>query len=242
MGEPLTQMHPPSGIRIAPSLLSADFARLAEEVCDVQAGGADLLHLDLMDGHFVPNITFGPMVVEALQPHCAIGLDAHLMVTDPDPLIAPMAAAGTRRLSVHVEAVRHLNRTLEAISSAGMEPGVALNPATSLSSIEEVLGWVRFVLVMSVNPGFGGQSFIPASLDKIGRLSQMIAERRRRHPGLPEIDISVDGGVGIANAGALVAAGARTLVAGSSVFGEPDRTAAITRLRQAAAGGPDGRA
>ena len=210
-------------IRIAPSLLAADFARLDREIVSVQKAGADMLHLDLMDGHFVPNLTFGPPVVRQLTAHAQIPLDAHLMVTDADVWLAPLAASGVARVAVHVEACPHLHRTLSAIRELGMSPGIALNPATPVSALEEALAWTDFVLVMSVNPGFGGQTFIPEMVNKVARIRAM-------GPG-EEIDISVDGGVGPANVKALVTAGATTLVAGSSVFGEHDRAAAIGRLR-----------
>ncbi len=216
-------------VRLAPSLLSADFSRLADEIRDVVDGGADLLHLDIMDGHFVPNLTFGPPVVSSLTEHCSIPLDAHLMVTDPDPLIADLAAARVARIAVHVEACTHLQRTLQGIRDVGLQAGVAINPASSLALIEEVFDWVDFVLIMSVNPGFGGQAFLVQSLDKIRRL--------RAQAGTRKLDISVDGGVDHTNAGLLAAAGATTLIAGSAVFGCEDRGAALARLRAAASDG-----
>lgn len=216
-------------IRIAPSLLSADFARLADEIADIENGGADMLHLDIMDGHFVPNLTFGPPVVRAIASRSEIPLDAHLMVTDADALVAELVDAKVARIAVHVEVCRHLQRTLESIRSAGVEAGIAINPASSLSLLEEALPWADFVLVMSVNPGFGGQAFIPETLDKIRRLRQIAGGRLQ--------DIAVDGGVCMDNAAALAEVGATTLVAGSAIFGRQDRAAAIADMRSAATDG-----
>jgi ribulose-phosphate 3-epimerase len=212
-------------IRIAPSLLSADFTRLAEEVAEIESGGAEMLHLDVMDGRFVPNLTFGPPVARAIASRSGIALDAHLMVADPDALIADLVAAPVARIAVHVEVCQHLQRTLESIRSAGVEAGVALNPASALSLLEDALPWVDFILLMSVNPGFGGQAFIPQTLGKIRRLRQMA--------GKQALDIAVDGGVGLENVASLVEAGATTLVAGSAIFGQADRAAAIADLRRA---------
>lgn len=213
-------------IRVAPSILSADFSRLAKEIEEVALGGADLLHLDIMDGHFVPNLTFGPPVVRALASSARIALDAHLMVTRPDDLIDELVAAPVARIAVHIEVCHHLQRTLDRIRSRGVEAGIAINPATSLSLLEDALVWADFVLVMSVNPGFGGQDFIPETLDKIDRLRQMVPSR--------SFDIAVDGGVGTENATSLADAGATTLIAGSSIFGREDRASAIADLRRAA--------
>ncbi len=216
-------------VRIAPSLLSADFGHLAAEIEDVERAGADLLHLDIMDGRFVPNLTFGPPVVVHLARHCRIPLDAHLMVAHPDPLVPELAGAGVARVAVHVETCPHLQRTMASVKAAGMECGVAINPATSLHALADALPWSDFILVMSVNPGFGGQEFLPESLAKIGRLRSMIGTR--------PIDITVDGGVGPDNARALADAGATTLVAGSAVFGAADRARAIEELRRNASQG-----
>jgi ribulose-phosphate 3-epimerase len=216
-------------VRIAPSLLSADFSRLASEVAEVERGGADLLHLDIMDGHFVPNLTFGSPVVRAIGARSSIALDAHLMVTNPDDLIPDLVAARVARISVHVEVCHHLQRTLQSIRDAGAEPGIAINPASALSMLEDALPWADFILVMSVNPGFGGQIFIPESLGKIGRLREMAADE--------SLDIAVDGGVSIDNAADLVEAGATTLIAGSAIFGCKDRAGVISDLRRAAAAG-----
>jgi ribulose-phosphate 3-epimerase len=212
-------------IRFAPSLLSADFARLADEVADIESAGAEMLHLDIMDGCFVPNLTFGPPVVRAIASSSNIALDAHLMVANPDALIADLIAAPVARIAVHVEVCHHLQRTLESIQSAGVEAGIAINPASALSLLEDALPWADFVLVMSVNPGYGGQAFIPEALGKIRRLRQMADGQA--------LDIAVDGGVGLENVVALAQAGATTLVAGSAIFGQRDRTAAIAELRRA---------
>jgi ribulose-phosphate 3-epimerase len=213
---------------IAPSLLAADFSRLDREVAEVQRAGADLIHLDIMDGHFVPNLTFGPPVVEHLAAHCTVPMDAHLMVLRPDDLVPALATAGVARVAVHVEAVPHLHRSLAGIRELGMLAGVAINPGTALGALDDALPFADFALVMSVNPGFGGQEFITETLDKIRRL--------RRRIGTVDFDITVDGGVDATNAAALVAAGATTLVAGSSIFGSEDRQRAVAELRGRAAG------
>ena len=216
-------------IRLAPSLLAADFSRLAEEVAEVERGGAELLHLDIMDGHFVPNLTFGPPVVRAIATHSKIALDAHLMVTDPDDLIDDLIAAPVARIAVHVEVCDHLQRTLQNIRAGGVEAGIAINPASALLLLEDALPWADFILFMSVNPGFGGQDFIPETLDKIKRLRQMAAGT--------QLDIAVDGGVCRENVASLANAGATTLIAGSAIFGRRDRASAIAEMRRAATAG-----
>ncbi|HEX5732435.1 MAG TPA: ribulose-phosphate 3-epimerase [Blastocatellia bacterium] len=215
-------------VEIAPSILSADFARLGEEIQAAERGGAGLIHVDVMDGHFVPNITIGPMVVKAARRATDLPLDCHLMITDPDLYIDDFARAGATMISVHVEAVTHLHRTLTAIRDLGCRPGVVLNPATPLQAIEEALAFVDYVLVMSVNPGFGGQSFIASALDKISRLRGMIDSR-----GL-NVHIEVDGGIGLENVADVVRRGAEWIVAGSAVFGGGDPEEATRRLRQKA--------
>jgi ribulose-phosphate 3-epimerase len=202
-------MSPP---RIAPSILSADFARLGEEVRALEAAGADWIHVDVMDGHFVPNLTIGPMVVKALRPHSSLPFDVHLMVSPADALVEAFAEAGADILSVHPEAGPHLHRTLMRIRALGKQAGVVLNPATPLSAIDHVLDLVDLVLVMSVNPGFGGQSFIESALPKIEAL------RRRLDATGRSIELEVDGGVDSGNAARLAAAGATMLVAGTATF------------------------
>ena len=214
-----------SRVRVAPSLLACDLARVADEVRSVEAAGADLLHFDVMDGHFVPNLTFGPGLCSVVSRITSLPLDVHLMVRNADALVEPFVRAGANRISVHVEAVTHLHRTIELIRASGATPGVAINPATPVGSLDEVWPLVGFVLAMSVNPGFGGQRFIPELLDKLVR---MAAERDRRAPG---VELVVDGGVDVANARTLRPLGVNILVAGTAVFGEEDRARAIARLR-----------
>jgi ribulose-phosphate 3-epimerase len=215
-------------VEIAPSILSADFARLGEEIKAAERGGAGLIHVDIMDGHFVPNITIGPLVVKAARRVTDLPLDCHLMITDPDLYIDDFARAGANLISVHVEAVVHLHRTLTAIRNLGCRPGVVLNPATPLVAIEEALPLVDYVLIMSVNPGFGGQSFISTALDKVSRLSDMINSR-----GL-NIHIEVDGGIDVGNVAEVVRRGAEWIVAGSAVFGKDNPEEATRALRQKA--------
>lgn len=212
-------------VRVAPSLLSCDLAHLADEIASVEAGGADLLHFDVMDGGFVPNLTFGPILCAAARRCTALPLDVHLMVTRPETLIEPFVQAGANRVAVHAETVTHLHRTLSAIRELGAIPGVALNPLTPLAALDELWREVGFVLVMTVNPGFGGQRFIPTMTDKLARL-----DRLRRERG-PEVEIAVDGGVEAGNAAALRELGVDVLVAGTAVFGAPDRARAIAQLR-----------
>ncbi len=212
---------------LAPSLLSADFVRLAEEIARVEAAGADWLHLDIMDGHFVPNLTFGPPVVAAIRKISKLPLDVHLMVSNPAALVEQFAEAGANYLTVHVETEPHLHRLVNRIRELGVKPAVTLNPATSVDLLDEILSEVDMVLVMSVNPGFGGQKFIPASLDKIRRLRQKLKRLDR------QVLIEVDGGVNQATAPQLIEAGVDVLVAGSAVFGSADMKATIAALKQA---------
>jgi ribulose-phosphate 3-epimerase len=207
-------------IRIAPSILSADFARLGEEVRAIEAGGADLVHVDVMDNHYVPNLTIGPLVCAAIRPHVSIALDVHLMVEPVDALIPLFAQAGARIITFHPEASRHVDRTLGLIRELGCKAGLALNPATSLSVLEHVMDKLDMVLLMSVNPGFGGQKFIPATLPKLAAARALIDAHAAA--GGQEIWLQVDGGVNADNIGAIRAAGADTFVAGSAVFGAPD--------------------
>ncbi|WP_281887778.1 ribulose-phosphate 3-epimerase [Paenibacillus sp. YYML68] len=214
-------------LRIAPSILSADFAALGEEVADVERGGADWLHVDVMDGHFVPNMTIGPLVVEALRPRTKLPLDVHLMIENPDRYVAAFAKAGADLISVHAEACVHLHRTVYGIKELGVKSGIVLNPATPLTVLEYApLEMTDLILVMTVNPGFGGQSFIPAMLGKIRALRDMLDAR-----GLHHIDIEVDGGVNAETAKQVIEAGANVLVAGNAVFGQKDRAAAIAAIR-----------
>ena len=211
---------------IAPSLLAADFVRLAEDIARVEAAGADWLHLDIMDGHFVPNLTFGPPIVAAIRKITKLPLDVHLMVTNPAALVDAFAAAGADWLTVHVETEPHLHRLVTHIRELGVRPAVVLNPATPLSSLEEILPEVDMVLVMSVNPGFGGQKFIPSSIDKIRRLKKQIMAVNR------EVLIEVDGGINAVTSPLVREAGAEVLVAGSAVFGSGDLAAAIRQIRE----------
>lgn len=210
---------------IAPSILSADFARLGEEIKAVEAAGADWIHVDVMDGHFVPNITIGPLVVKAARQSTRLPLDVHLMIDNPDRYVADFAKAGADLLAVQVEACTHLHRTVQMIRESGVRPGVVLNPTTPLSSIEWILEDVDFVMLMSVNPGFGGQQFIPATLPKIRRLREMINARN-----LPTL-IEIDGGVNAKTIGDIAAAGADVFVAGSAIYGTADYAAAIAQFR-----------
>ena len=212
---------------LAPSILSADFARLADAIARAERGGAGVIHVDVMDGHFVPNITLGPPVVKSLRKVTSLPLDCHLMIEDADRYLDAFVDAGADWVSVHVEAVPHLERAVSHLTKRGAKPGVVLNPATPLATLEEILPDVHHVLLMSVNPGFGGQSFIPATLDKVRRLRAMIDARR-----LPA-RIEIDGGVHAGNVREVVAAGVDIVVAGSAVFGEADVEAATRRLIEA---------
>ena len=217
-------------VRIAPSILAADFARLADAVATVEAAGADQIHVDVMDGHFVPNITIGPPVVAALKKVTALPLDVHLMISDPDKYLEAFASAGAAIITVHAEAVNHLHRTLTRIRQLGAKAGVAINPATPLEHVREVAGEFDVLLIMSVNPGFGGQSFIPRSIGKVADARAWLAGAGKA------ADIEVDGGVDESNAGSLVQAGATMLVAGVSIFRAPDPAEATRALRRAADG------
>ncbi|GAB4560493.1 MAG: ribulose-phosphate 3-epimerase [Geothermobacteraceae bacterium] len=215
-------------IKIAPSILSADFGRLAEEISAVDAAGADYIHVDVMDGHFVPNITIGPLVVDAIRPVTEKPLDVHLMIENPDLYIPEFARAGADIITVHQEAVPHLHRTVQLIRSLGKKPGVSINPATPVSTLEIILEEIDLVLVMSVNPGFGGQAFIDSALGKISELRERIDRR-----GL-QVEIEVDGGVKPDNCSRVAEAGADVLVAGSAVFGAGDYAAVIDDMKRLA--------
>jgi len=218
-------MHP---VAILPSILSADFARLGEEAADAAAAGAEMLHVDVMDGRFVPNLTLGPPIVAALHKVTTLPLDCHLMVQDPDPLLEDFARAGATWLSVHIEAAHHLHRTIQRIRDLGMQPGVAVNPHTAFALLEPILPDLAYVLVMSVNPGFGGQAFLPRVLDKVRALDAWRAQHN------PALRIEIDGGINTVTIAAARSAGADWFVAGSAVFGQPNRREAVLALRAAA--------
>jgi ribulose-phosphate 3-epimerase len=215
-------------ILVAPSLLAADFTRLGDETRAVEAAGADWLHLDVMDGHFVPNISFGPLVVKALRPLSAMPFDVHLMIAPVDPYLAAFAEAGADHISVHPESGPHLHRTLQAIRALGKKAGVVLNPATPVAAVEPVMDLLDIIMVMTVNPGFGGQSVIASQLPKIAALRRLIEASGR------DITLQADGGVTLATAGGALAMGVDCLIAGTSVFGAADYAAAIAGLRAAA--------
>lgn len=214
-------------IKIAPSILSANFAKLAEEVKEVEQAGAEVIHVDVMDGHFVPNITMGPIVVEALRPVTNLPLDVHLMIENPDNYIEAFAKAGADWISVHVEACRHLHRTIQLIRSYGVKPGVVLNPHTPIESIQHILEDVDFVLLMTVNPGFGGQKFIQSVVPKIESLSKLIKER-----GL-NVEIEIDGGINQETIVDCAKAGATIFVAGSAIYNKEDRKLALQQIKTA---------
>jgi ribulose-phosphate 3-epimerase len=214
-------------IEIAPSILSADFTCLGEQIKTVERAGASLLHVDVMDGRFVPNITVGLPVVKAISRATRLPIDAHLMIVEPGRYAEQFVAAGARMVSVHIEADPHAHRTLSAIRAAGAQAGVAINPATPLSALDEALKFADYVLLMSVNPGFGGQAFIPESLDKVRRLRKMIDERGMK------ARIEIDGGIDADNIAEVASAGAEIIVSGSAIFGTPDPAVALRKLREA---------
>jgi ribulose-phosphate 3-epimerase len=216
--------------RIAPSILSANFAALGAAISAVEAGGADMIHVDVMDGHFVPNITIGPVVVSSVKRVARVPLDVHLMISDPDKYAEAFVKAGADMLSVHVEVLPHLHRTIQLIKSLGVKAGVVLNPSTPPVALEEVAGEVDFVLVMSVNPGFGGQAFIPKSLQKVTAIRGMLDRA-----GNVQAAIEIDGGIDLSNVGRAVDAGVDIVVAGSAIFNSPDPAAATKALKDAAA-------
>lgn len=213
-------------INIAPSILSADFAKLGEEIAEVEQAGAEWLHVDVMDGHFVPNITLGPLVVEAIKPHTNLFMDVHLMIENPDAYIPAFAKAGADLITVHAEACVHLHRVVHLIKEQGAKVGVAINPGTPVSVLSEVIEDLDLVLIMTVNPGFGGQSFISGTVRKIRELNDL-----KKQMGLNDLLIEVDGGITAQTAPLVVEAGAEVLVAGSAVFGRSDRAGAIAEIR-----------
>jgi ribulose-phosphate 3-epimerase len=212
-------------LKIAPSILSANFAKLGEEIVAVERAGADYIHVDVMDGHFVPNITIGPLIVEAIRPVTKLPLDVHLMIDNPDQYIEAFAKAGADYITVHVEACRHLHRTIHHIKSFGIKAGVVLNPATPVNTLQHILKDIDMVLLMSVNPGFGGQKFIPEVLPKIRKVKEMADSIGK------EIEIEIDGGVNSETAKLCVEAGANVLVAGSAIYDQEDYAAAISLIR-----------
>lgn len=218
-------------IKIAPSILSADFAQLGQEVSAVEKAGADWIHVDVMDGHFVPNITLGPPIVNAIKPHTSLPLDVHLMIEEPERYIPDFVKAGANLITVHAEACTHLHRVIHMIKEHGVQAGVAINPATPAAAIQEVLEDIDLVLIMTVNPGFGGQAFIPRTVHKIRQVRQWLNEASRF-----DVHIEVDGGITSETAPLVVEAGADVLVAGSAVFGQKDREAAISAIRRSVSG------
>ncbi|WP_416150997.1 ribulose-phosphate 3-epimerase [Salipaludibacillus sp. HK11] len=214
-------------IKIAPSILAANFSKLGEDIKEVEEGGADYIHVDVMDGHFVPNITIGPLVVEAIRPLTKLPLDVHLMIENPDKFIPSFVKAGADIISVHVEACPHLHRTIHMVKDLGVKVGVVLNPASSVDTIKHVIDDVDLVLLMTVNPGFGGQSFIEPVMTKVKEVKELVDISGR------DIDIEIDGGVNVETAKLCIDAGANVLVAGSAVYGKEDRKKAIESIRQA---------
>jgi len=212
-------------IKIAPSILSADFSKLGDEIKDVEAGGADYIHVDVMDGHFVPNITIGPLIVEAIRPTTKLPLDVHLMIENPDSYIPQFAKAGADIITVHVEACKHLHRTIQLIKEQGVKAGVVLNPSTPVDTIKHIIEDIEMVLLMTVNPGFGGQAFIPSVLPKIKEVRELANKVN------PSLDIEVDGGINTETARLVKEAGANVLVAGSFIYNNPDRKEAIKAIR-----------